>query len=234
MSVVAPAGYGKTTLLAQWAERNGQAFAWVSVDEADNDPKVLLTYVAEALNAVEPISERVFDALASPGSSVPGSVVPRLGHAFASMSSPVVLVLDDVHLLHDSECRAALSLLADHVPAGSRLALAGRAEPPVRVARLRAEGKIVEIGAADLSLTREEASCAAARRRGGAGRGRRGRSCTGGPRGGRLGCTWRRCTCAKATRPGTRRLRSAGMTGSSASTWSRSSWPGSPSSSGRS
>ena len=118
----------------------------------------MLTYVAEALNAIEPIGERVFDALASPGSSVPGSVVPRLGHAFSSMSSPVVLVLDDVHLLHDSECRAALSVLADHVPAGSRLAFAGRAEPPVRVARLRAEGKIVEIGAADLSLTREEAS----------------------------------------------------------------------------
>jgi hypothetical protein len=53
--VVAPAGYGKTTLLAQWAERNGLAFAWVSVDEADNDPKVLLTYVAEALDAVEPV-----------------------------------------------------------------------------------------------------------------------------------------------------------------------------------
>ena len=158
VSVVAPAGYGKTTLLAQWAERNGQAFAWVSVDEKDNNPKVLLTYVAEALNAVEPVSERVFDALASPGSSVPGSVVPRLGHAFASMSSPVALVLDDVHLLQDTECRAAMSVLADHVPAGSRLVLAGRAEPPVRVARLRAEGKIVEIGAADLSLTREEAS----------------------------------------------------------------------------
>ena len=158
MSVVAPAGYGKTTLLAQWAERNGQAFAWVSVDEEDNNPKVLLTYVAEALNAIEPISERVFDALASPGSSVPGSVVPRLGHAFASMTSPVVLVLDDVHLLRDSECRAALSVLADHVPGGSRLAFAGRAEPPVRVARLRAERRILEIGPGDLSLTREEAS----------------------------------------------------------------------------
>ena len=158
VSVVAPAGYGKTTLLSQWAERNGQAFAWVSVDEEDNDPKVLLRYVAEALNAIEPVSERVFDALASPGSSVPGSVVPRLGHAFASMTAPVALVLDDVHLLHDTECRAALSVLADHVPAGSRLALAGRAEPPVRVARLRAEGKIVEIGAADLSLSREESS----------------------------------------------------------------------------
>ena len=158
VSVVAPAGYGKTTLLSQWAERNGQAFAWVSVDEADNDAKVLLSYVAEALDAVEPIDERVFDALASPGSSVPGSVVPRLGSAFSSMTSPVVLVLDDVHVLRNSECRAALSVLADHVPGGSRLALAGRAQPPLRIARLRAEGKILEIGPADLSLTCQETS----------------------------------------------------------------------------
>jgi LuxR family transcriptional regulator, maltose regulon positive regulatory protein len=158
VSVVAPAGYGKTTLLSQWAEGNGQAFAWVSVDEADNDPKVLLSYVAEALDGVEPIDGRVFDALASPASSVPGTVVPRLGAAFSSMTSPVVLVLDDVHLLRNSECRAALSVLADHVPGGSRLALAGRAEPPLRIARLRAEGRILEIGPGDLSLTREEAS----------------------------------------------------------------------------
>ncbi|MGO9501082.1 MAG: hypothetical protein ACLPUO_05755, partial [Streptosporangiaceae bacterium] len=158
VSVAAPAGYGKTTLLSQWAEGNGRAFAWVSVDEADNDAKVLLSYVAEALDAVEPVDERVFDALASPGSSVPGSVVPRLGSAFSSMTSPVVLVLDDVHVLRNSECRAALSVLADHVPGGSRLALAGRAEPPLRMARLRAEGKILEIGPGDLSLTCEEAS----------------------------------------------------------------------------
>ena len=158
VSVVAPAGYGKTTLLSQWAERDGQAFAWVSVDEGDNDAKVLLSYVAEALDAVEPIDERVFDALASPASSVPGSVVPRLGRAFSSMTSPVVLVLDDVHLLHNSECRAALSVLADHVPAGSRLALAGRVQPPLRIARLRAEGKVLEIGPNDLSLTPDDAS----------------------------------------------------------------------------
>ncbi len=157
VSVVAPSGYGKTTLLAQWAERNGQSFAWVSVDENDNDPKVLLSYVAEALDAVQPVGERVFDALASPASSVPGSVVPRLGTAFAAMTTPVALVLDDVHVLHNQECRAALSVLADHVPDRSRLVLAGRAEPPLRTARLRAEGRILEIGPADLSLTRLEA-----------------------------------------------------------------------------
>ena len=157
VSVVAPPGYGKTTLLSQWAERDGQAFAWVSVEEGDNDPKVLLRYIAEALDVVEPIDQRVFDALTSPASSIPGSVVPRLGSAFSSMTSPVVLVLDDVHVLHNSECRAALSVLADHVPGGSRLALAGRAGPPLRVARLRAEGKMIEIGPGDLSLTPSEA-----------------------------------------------------------------------------
>jgi LuxR family maltose regulon positive regulatory protein len=156
--VVAPAGYGKTTLLSQWAERSHLAFAWVSVDEGDNDPKTLLTYIAEALDGVEPISGRVFDALASPESSVPGSIIPRLASAFRSMSSPVVLVLDDVHVLHNLECQIAVSVLADHVPGGSHLVLAGRADPPLRVARLRAEGRIVEIGPGDLSLTTGEAS----------------------------------------------------------------------------
>src|SRR5579859_2204063 len=158
VSVVAPAGYGKTTLLAQWAEADTQPFAWVSLDEGDNDPRVLLTYIAEALDAVEPVGQRVFDALASPESSVPGSVVPRLSNAFASVSSPMTLVLDDVHLLHDQECRAALSVLAENVPAGSRVVFASRDQLPVRTARLRAAGQILEIGPGDLSLSRQEAS----------------------------------------------------------------------------
>ena len=158
VSVVAPAGYGKTTLLSQWAERNGQAFAWVSVDEADNDPKVLLSYVAAALDAVEPIGERVFDALASPVSSVPGSVVPRLGSAFSSMTSPVVLVLDDVHLLHNSEVPGR-AVGAGRSCAGRLAAGAGgpgRAAAADRAAARR--GQITEIGPAGLSLTRDEAS----------------------------------------------------------------------------
>jgi LuxR family maltose regulon positive regulatory protein len=158
VSVVAPAGYGKTTLLAQWAERNGQAFAWVSLDEQDNDPKVLLSYVAAALDAVQPLGGRVFEALASPVSSVPGSVVPRLGSALSSMTAPVALVLDDVHLLHNRECRDALSVLADHVPGQSRLVLAGRSEPPLRIVRLRAGGRILEVGPGDLALSRAEAA----------------------------------------------------------------------------
>jgi LuxR family maltose regulon positive regulatory protein len=158
VSVVAPPGFGKTTLLAQWAERGDRAIAWVSVEEPDNDPKVLLSYIAEALNTVAPISDGVFAVLASPGSSVPGSVVPRLGAAFSGMTSPVVLVLDDVHVLHNRTCRAALSALADHVPPGSHLVLAGRAQPPLRLARLRAEARLTEIGPGELVLSATEAS----------------------------------------------------------------------------
>jgi LuxR family transcriptional regulator, maltose regulon positive regulatory protein len=162
VSVVAPAGYGKTTLLAQWAEHSGQAVAWVSVDERDNDPKLLLAYVAKALDTVQPVGRPVFDALASPASSVPGSVVPRLGYAFSVMAVPVLLILDDVHLLHARACRDALSVLADHVPPTGRLVLAGRGEPPLRVARLRAEGRITEIGPRDLALTVRKRACCCA------------------------------------------------------------------------
>jgi LuxR family maltose regulon positive regulatory protein len=161
VSVVAPPGFGKTTLLAQWAEQGAQtqgaqAFAWVSVEEPDNDPKVLLSYIAAALNSVAPIGDEVFAALASPGSSVPGTVVPRLEAAFSAMATPVVLVLDDVHVLRNRTCRTALSALADHVPAGSHLVLAGRAQPPLRLARLRAEGRLTEIGPEELVLSAAE------------------------------------------------------------------------------
>ncbi|MFY9775488.1 MAG: AAA family ATPase, partial [Trebonia sp.] len=158
VAVVAPSGYGKTTLLAQWAARDGEAFAWVSLDDRDNDPKVLLSYVAAALDSVQPVGDQVFEALASNTSSVPGTVVPRLGSAFWSMTAPVVLVLDDAHLLWNTECRDALSVLANHVPPGSRLILAGRDTPPLRIARLRVEGRILEIGPAELSLSRQEAA----------------------------------------------------------------------------
>src|ERR1700759_1758516 len=63
VSVIAPAGYGKTTLLAQWADASGQEFAWLSLEDADNDPKVLLAGIAKALDAIEPVDKRVFEAL---------------------------------------------------------------------------------------------------------------------------------------------------------------------------
>ena len=97
--VVAPAGYGKTTLLAQWAARKGDRVAWVSVDRRDNDPVVLLSYVAAALDRVEPIDPGVFQALASPGTAILATVVPRFASAVSAMTAPVAVVLDHVELL---------------------------------------------------------------------------------------------------------------------------------------
>src|SRR5215217_8753444 len=98
-------GYGKTTALAQWAvATTDRPFAWISVDRHDNDPIVLLTYVAVALDRIAPIDAGVFEALASPGTSVEATVVPRLGAALASMDHPTVLGLDDVHTIGDPRC----------------------------------------------------------------------------------------------------------------------------------
>src|SRR4051795_7974472 len=99
VAVVAPAGYGKTTLLALWAAADDRPFAWLSVDPHDNDPIVLLTHLAVALHRISPLPSDTFDALRSAGVSVPGTVVPRLGSALARLPHAVVLVVDDVHHL---------------------------------------------------------------------------------------------------------------------------------------
>ena len=116
MSVVAPAGFGKTTLLAHLAERDQRSFATVALDERDNDPVVLLRYVAAALDRVEPVPASVFEALSTPGRSVWSTCIPRVCAALSAMTSPVVLVLDDLHFVSDPTCIDAVAALIDHVP----------------------------------------------------------------------------------------------------------------------
>ena len=150
-------GWGKTTLLAEWASRSQRPFAWVSVDENDNDPIVLLTYVATALDRVSPLAPSVFEALASPGVSIEGTVVPRLGVALATMDKAVVLVFDDLHLLDSPACLDAIAALARHVPEGSQLALSSRGHPALRFGALRARGLALEISPNELSMDEAEA-----------------------------------------------------------------------------
>jgi len=157
MTLSAPAGYGKTTLLAQWAMRDARAFAWVSLDERDNDPIVFLRHVGMALDAIEPLSPRVIRALAAPGDSVWVSAIPRLGAALASSRAPLVLVLDDSHLLRSRQSLRAVSVLGDHVPEGSMLVLAGRVMPRLPTAALRASGRLLEVGVEELALDDREA-----------------------------------------------------------------------------
>jgi LuxR family transcriptional regulator, maltose regulon positive regulatory protein len=154
--VVAPAGYGKTTLLAQWAQHTTHRVGWVSVDQRDNDPAVLLTYLAVALDRVEPIDPMIVSGLAGPGASIVGAV-QRLAAAMAAMTGPVALVLDHLELLENQACLDVMAELAAQLPAGTQLLVASRARPPLPVALLRAQGRVVELGVEELAMDDQEA-----------------------------------------------------------------------------
>ncbi len=156
ITVVAPPGYGKTTLLAQWAGRIGPRVAWVSCDDADNDPVVLLSALAAALDRVEPVDQTVYWALASSGAGI--TVVPRFVSAIASVRPPVTLVLDHVEAVTNKQCLGTIAEFALRLPAGWRLALASRTGVPLPTARLRAHGGITEVTAEDLAMSPLEAS----------------------------------------------------------------------------
>ena len=157
-TVVAPAGYGKTTLLAQWAEADPRPFAWVALDGRDDDDAVVfLRYIAAAIHGIEPLSPDVFDALSGPRASDWPMRVPRIGRALAALERPLVLVLDDLHTVGTPSCLDVLTALFQYVPAGSQIAVASREEPALPLARWRAQGSVYEIGVADLRLNELEA-----------------------------------------------------------------------------
>ena len=156
INIATPAGYGKTTLLAQWAVRDKRPFAWISLDDRDNDPVALLTYIAAALDRVHPIEPTVFRAAAS-HHSIWARGLPRLGAFLASMPKPLVLVLENVHELNDRDCLDVLEPLAKSLSCGSQLVLSGRDETRLPLARLRAAGKLLEVGPSELALSDSEA-----------------------------------------------------------------------------
>ncbi|HEU5489457.1 MAG TPA: AAA family ATPase, partial [Gaiellaceae bacterium] len=135
VTVVAPAGYGKTTLLARWAEADPRPFAWVVLDARDSDAIVFLRYIAAAIHRIEPVSSDVFDALSGPGGSSWATRVPRVGRALAALERHLVLVLDDLHLVGDPSCLDVLAELVQYVPAGSQIAITSREEPALPLAR---------------------------------------------------------------------------------------------------
>jgi LuxR family maltose regulon positive regulatory protein len=156
-AVVAPAGYGKTTLLARWEEGDSRPFAWVALDARDNDPVVLLRYIAAAIHGVEALRPEVFDALSGPGGSGWALRVPPVASALAALDHPLVLVLDDLHAVTNPSCLDVLAELVRYVPAGSQIAIASREEPTLPLARWRAQGRVHEIGVADLRMDEKEA-----------------------------------------------------------------------------
>jgi LuxR family maltose regulon positive regulatory protein len=156
ISVVAPPGYGKTTVLSQWAERRQPRLGWVSADVRDNDPAVLLTYIAVAIDRIERIDPAVFRTLASPAAAV--SVPLQLVSAIAGFREPVSLVLDHIEVITNRECQDAIAQLALGLPPGSQLAIGSRDRLPLPTARLRAQGGIVEVGVDELAMGDREAA----------------------------------------------------------------------------
>ena len=113
----------------------------MSVDELDNDPVVLLRYIATALDGVSPLDSAVLGALASPVASIDVTLALRLGSALESMKSAFILVLDDLHTLTNLQCLDAIDALIDHIPSGSQVALSGRRMPSRRLGAPGAEAR---------------------------------------------------------------------------------------------
>ena len=154
-AVVAPAGYGKTTFLAQWAQRGHRPLAWVSLDDRANDPTVLLTHLAVALDRVDRVDPSVFQWLKGPGGDT--TAVALLTSSIESMHEPVAIVLDHADVLTNRGSRDLVAELAVRLPTASQLAIGSRREVPVPVSILRARGGLAEIGVNDLAMTGSEA-----------------------------------------------------------------------------
>jgi LuxR family transcriptional regulator, maltose regulon positive regulatory protein len=170
MLVSAPAGFGKTTLLASWlaagsagpagpaAPTGARSVAWVSLDEGDNHPATFWTYVVSALqNAAPPVGESTLALLQAPQPPPITTALTALLNDLHAADGDIVLVLDDYHVVDAPEIQDGMGFLLDHVPPRLHLVIAGRADPALPLARLRARGELVEVRAADLRFTLEEA-----------------------------------------------------------------------------
>jgi LuxR family maltose regulon positive regulatory protein len=155
--VCAPAGFGKTALLADWARGGGRPVAWLGLDAGDSDPARFWRYVVAAVDRARPgLAGRVGPLL--PG-SVAGLVTPLINELTADPGpDEVLLVLDDYHLVDSGPVHESVAFLLENLPPGLRVVVSGRADPPLPLARLRARGQLAELRAADLRFTGAEAA----------------------------------------------------------------------------
>jgi LuxR family transcriptional regulator, maltose regulon positive regulatory protein len=157
--VSAPAGYGKTTLLADWAHHSGSPVAWLALDADDNDPERFLRGVLGAWVRVWPaLSSSPLALLLGGQSPDPQAARAAFLNAAAELETNLVVVLDEYHLLDDRAIHQHLTYWLDHLPARLHFVLGTRAEPPLPLARYRARGQLLELGAQDLRFTRDEAA----------------------------------------------------------------------------
>jgi LuxR family maltose regulon positive regulatory protein len=152
-------GFGKTSLMADWARRRERPVGWLSLDAGDNDPVRFWRHVGAALDGAHPgVAARVAALLEDVQPASFEAVVTTLVNDLADASEEVVLVLDDYHLIQAPPVHGSLGLLLEHLPGSLRLVLASRADPPLPLARLRARGQLGELREQDLRFTPEEAA----------------------------------------------------------------------------
>ena len=159
--VCAPAGYGKTTLLADLVQRGGHPVAWLCLDPADNDPARFWRHVVAALDGVCPgIGERVAPLLGPPAPSSYRGLVTALINELADRpgGDQALLVLDDYHLIDAGPVHESLAFLLEYRPPGLGVVLTSRSDPPLALSRLRAGGQLAELRAAELRFTPAEAA----------------------------------------------------------------------------
>jgi LuxR family maltose regulon positive regulatory protein len=155
--VAAPAGYGKSTLVAQWTDVDPRTTCWVQLGYGDNDPTVLLARVAAALELDGDLAEE----LSRPTPRIDAVALPLLASELGERD-PFVLVLEDVHVITAKKSRAILASLVDRIPPASQVVLVTRGDPGVPLGRLRAGAELVEIGSSLLALDAEETRAVAA------------------------------------------------------------------------
>ena len=155
--VCAPAGYGKTVLLADWAQRSRHPVAWLSLDAGDNDPARFWRHTVAALDPDRSgIGENVAPLLGPPAPSSFQGLVTALINELAA--EEVLLVLDDYHVIGSQQVHESLAFLVEHRPAGLCVVLASRNDPPLALPRRRARGQLAEVRAAELRFTPSEAA----------------------------------------------------------------------------
>ena len=159
--VSAPAGFGKSTLVTEWvatAPAERCATSWLSLDQRDNDPGVFWTYLIAALQTAAPGVGAAALSLLRSAQSPLETVLATLLNDLNSFSNDIVLVLDDYHVIEAQDVQDAMAFLLEHLPPQVHLVITSRADPALPLARLRARGELVEMRAADLRFTRDEAA----------------------------------------------------------------------------
>jgi LuxR family transcriptional regulator, maltose regulon positive regulatory protein len=161
----APTGYGKTTLLAHWrqVEEANVPFAWVSLDEQDNDPIRLWRHILEALRRVVPEEEDfgadILVGLSAVGQKFVGITLPTLINELAELHYQVVLVLDDYQFVTEEDSYETVAFFVEHLPENVHLVISSRTDPQLPLGRLRARGEMNEIRTEQLGFSEEEADC---------------------------------------------------------------------------